>query len=198
MKQKILFTVCLFIFISFKLSAQIDNIPKNQTSLPSIQDNGQTVIKEKFHSPGKAALFSTFAPGLGQIYNKQTWKTAVVYAGLGVVSYFAISNYNNMSKFKDEYYNRINNNGNLLADYTTYSDESIYKLYEAYKDNFHLMVIIGAGIYAAQILDAYVYGYLFSFDISEDISLNIIPSVFPFKYGGVNCNSLGLKLSLKF
>lgn len=147
------------------------------------------------HSPKKATLFSTFVPGLGQIYNKQAWKTPIIYVGLGAFVYFAIDNYNNMDKFKTEYYNRINGTGSLLPDYTTYSDESIYSLYNAYKDNFHLYVILGVAFYGLQILDAYVFGHLFSFDISDDIALNIFPSFIPF----ASTNKImSLSLNLKF
>lgn len=179
MKRCVVVLVLLFSLSTMVLKAQSDSL--------SLQFSA--------HSPRKATLFSTFVPGLGQIYNKQAWKTPIIYVGLGAFVYFAIDNYNNMDKFKTEYYNRINGTGTLLQDYTTYSDESIYSLYNAYKDNFHLYVILGVAFYGLQILDAYVYGHLFSFDISDDIALNVFPSFTPF----ANTNKImGLSLSLQF
>ncbi len=161
------------------------------------QKSGSSYPDSVFHSPTKATLFSTFVPGLGQIYNKQVWKTPIIYVGLGALVYLAVDNYNNMEKFKTEYYNRLNGTGSLLPDYTTYSNGSIYSLYNAYKDNFHLCVILSSVLYLAQILDAYVYGHLFSFDISDDITLNLTPSLLPNTLSDIN-TSFGLNLSLRF
>ena len=200
MKRLVLFLIFFFSFTLVFSQEGRDTVISLKTlnTLPNNSIEKSSVNVEKKHSPGKAALFSTFVPGLGQIYNRQTWKTPIIYAGLGTLVYFAISNCKNMNKFKDEYYNRLNGSGNLLQDYTTYSDESIYSLYNAYKDNFHLMIILGVALYAAQILDAYVYGYLFSFDISEDISLNVVPSFFPVVYSGHLNKSIGLSFNIKF
>ncbi|MDO5760019.1 MAG: DUF5683 domain-containing protein [Bacteroidota bacterium] len=181
MKGYIIVIVLLFSFGTTCLKAQNDSISQITIS----------------HSPGKAALFSTVVPGLGQIYNKQVWKTPIVYVGLGTLIYFAIDNYNNMDKFKTEYYNRLNGTGKLLSNYTTYSNESIYSLYEAYKDNFHLYTILSVAFYALQILDAYVYGHLFSFDISDDLALTFAPSFIPLNFPTVN-KSFALSLSLQF
>ena len=200
MKRLALFLIFFFSFSLVFSQEGKDTVIKLSTlnTMPNNTVNDDNIQIEKKHSPGKAALFSTFVPGLGQIYNKQIWKTPIIYAGLGTLVYFAISNCRNMNKFKDEYYNRINGSGTLLQDYTTYSDESIYSLYNAYKDNFHLMVILGVALYAAQILDAYVYGYLFSYDISEDISLNVAPSFLPSISAGKLTNTLGLSFNIKF
>lgn len=200
MKRLVLFLIFFFsvsLLFSQEYKDTVINL-KNLNTLPASNVDAKSIQVTKTHSPGKAALFSTFVPGLGQIYNKQVWKTPVIYAGLGTLVYFAISNCKNMNKFKDEYYNRLNGTGTLLQDYTTYSDESIYSLYNAYKDNFHLMVILGVVVYAAQILDAYVYGYLFSFDISDDISLNVVPSIFPYVHQGQISKSIGLSFNIKF
>ncbi len=199
MKRCLFFLVSVFLFslvFSQENTRTLDYKDINTLSVDT--KDTVSILVNKTHSPGKAALFSTFVPGLGQIYNRDIWKVPVLYAGLGTIIYFAIYNYNNMNKFKDEYYNRLNGSGTLLQDYTTYSDESIYSLYNAYKDNFHLMVIFGVALYAVQILDAYVYGYLFSFDMSEDISLNVAPSVVPCLYKGSLSQSLGFSLNIKF
>lgn len=149
-----------------------------------------TEPKTLHHSPTKATLLSTFIPGVGQIYNHQWWKTPVVYVGLGAVTYFAIRNYNGLTKFKQEYYDRVNGPGAQLSDYMSYSNASIYNLYNAYKSNFQLSIIIGCAFYALQIVDAYVYGHLFSFDMSDDLSLNWSPLWYQ--------NTIGFSLNLNF
>lgn len=152
-----------------------------------IEEN--SVLKEKHHSPTKATLLSTFLPGAGQIYNQQWWKTPVIYAVFGTIAYFAVTNYNGKEKFKKEYYSRVNGSGAKLTDYLSYTDNSIYNLYNAYKDNFQLTIILGVAFYTVQIVDAFVYGHLFSFDMTDDLTFNWLPTITP------SCLSLSFSLS---
>ena len=41
------------------------------------------------------------------------------------------------------------------------------------------MVIITVGIYALNLVDAYVFGHLFDFRIDDNLSLNLTPSLLP-------------------
>ncbi|MEN9739422.1 MAG: hypothetical protein RLZZ318_1458, partial [Bacteroidota bacterium] len=52
----------------------------------------QTQSILKLHSPKKASIYSAVLPGLGQAYNKKYWKIPLVYATLGLSSYYMLSN----------------------------------------------------------------------------------------------------------
>ena len=188
------FLIVILCFLGYTAISQTDS-----TSLLIKSDSDvDTNISTKFieHSPKKALLLSAVLPGAGQVYNKQVWKVPIIYAAAGIVTYFAITNGKNKEKFKDEYYNRINGNtDNLLSDYASYTDNGIYNLYNAYKSNFQLSIIVGVALYAVDLLDAYVYGHLFSFDMSDDLSLNIAPYYQP-AYNNIASSSFGL--SFKF
>ena len=41
----------------------------------------------KIHYPRKATMSSAVLPGLGQIYNKQWWKTPFIYGGFAGLGY---------------------------------------------------------------------------------------------------------------
>jgi hypothetical protein len=151
---------------------------------------------EKQHSAKRASTLSVILPGAGQVYNKQAWKIPIIYAGAGAVTYFAVTNYNNAIKFKQEYYNRIEGNtSDLLADYTKYSDESILSLYDAYNKNFQLSIVIGAAVYLLNIIDAMVYGHLYEFNIDDNLSAKITPYYLPPTI--LNTHQIGLNLSIK-
>lgn len=143
----------------------------------------RTVVVPEEHSATKALLWSLI-PGGGQIYNRQAWKVPIIYAAFAGVGYFIYYNYNRMAMFKDEYLYRVNHNDTPnLADYASYPTSNIYSLYNSYDRNFQLMAIIAAGVYALNLIDAYVFGHLFDFRIDDDLSLNFAPGVQPTPLG---------------
>ena len=123
------------------------------------------------HSATKAMCLSIL-PGAGQVYNHQAWKIPVIYGAFAGVGYFVYDNYRSMKMFKDEYLYRVNHDGaTSLSGYEGYSTNNIYSLYNSYNQSFQLMVIIAVGVYALNLVDAYVFGHLFEFQINDDISL---------------------------
>ena len=137
------------------------------------------------HSPDVALRWSLL-PGAGQIYNEQAWKVPIIYAAFAGVGYFIYDNYKAMHLFKDEYLYRVNH------DDASYPTSNIAELYNKYNRNFQLMIIIAAGIYGLNLLDAYVFGHLFNFSIDDDISLNVVPAVQPTPMGWYPTVGVGL------
>lgn len=154
--------------------AQVNNA--NPSTLTVSPDSTKTSLVAE-HSASKALRLSLI-PGGGQIYNKQAWKVPVIYGLLGGLGYFIYTNYNDCQMFKDEYLHRVNNNGErLLEGYTSYPDNNIYNLYQTYNQRFQLMIVISAVVYGLNLLDAYVYGHLFDFQIDDNISMSMSPSL---------------------
>lgn len=168
----------------------------------SLQVTADTVVvgTATEHSPTKAMWMSVVLPGLGQVYNKQAWKIPIIYAGAAGVTYFAVTNYQSREKFKNELINRQNGNTDALMErYANYPDANIYSIYQSYNRNFQLSIIIGGLFYALNIIDAYVYGHLFDFEINEDISLHLRPNVDMFDFGnGFSSPSTGLTVQIRF
>ena len=102
-------------------------------------------------------------------------------AGMGYLRHY---NYTRMDMFKTEYLYRVNNGGaTQLEGYQGYPTNNIYSLYNSYNRNFQLMVIITVGIYALNLVDAYVFGHLFDFQIDENLAMSLSPSVVPLPTG---------------
>ena len=133
---------------------------------------------ETQHSPNKA-LYLSILPGAGQVYNHQAWKVPIIYALIGGLSYWSYSSYGDMKRFRDEYLRRVNGGAPQLEGYTTYPDASIYNLYLSNNQNFQLAIVLAVAVYGLNLLDAYVYGHLFDFQIDNDISMSLSPSVMP-------------------
>lgn len=179
MKKRLARVVCVSLFFIFVFS-----------SFHSV--HAQLAVYEE-HSPDVALRWSLI-PGGGQIYNGQAWKVPIIYGAFAGMGYLIYDNYTNMKMFKDEYlYRRNNNETPQLADYANYPTENIYNLYNDYNKNFQLMIIITAGIYALNLIDAYVFGHLYSFQIDDNLSLNFTPSLQPTPLGLQPTFGMGLR-----
>lgn len=144
-----------------------------QTSVSLVADS-TTFAPE--HSPRKALLLSLL-PGAGQVYNGQAWKIPIIYGAFAGVGYFVYDNYTKMRAFKDEYLLRIGGGEPQLEGYMSYPNTSIYNLYQSYNKNFQLMVIITGLVYGLNLIDAYVFGHLYEFQINDDLSLHVSPNL---------------------
>ena len=156
-----------------------------------------TLVKQKdtnFHSPKKAAIYSAILPGLGQGYNRKFWKIPVVYAALGVSTYFVIDNSRNYKRYREEYIYRINNPGLTNdTDLSVYDDGQIRTIIDQYQRWRDLSYIALGAFYILNIVDATVDGYLWRFDVSDDLSFHLRPSVF-----ATTSLHPGFRLSIKF
>ncbi len=221
MKSKVVIVI-LFILSFLNLNAQkiitsptIDknsskNIQSSNDSIKLVEKIDSPLFSESFKpNPKKAVILSAIFPGLGQIYNRKYWKLPIIYGGFAGVAY-AIS-WNN--KYYQDYYNGyfdiMDNDPNTTRWYKFVpygsdpkSSESLLKDRlkrgkDFYRRNRDLSIIIGVGLYALNIVDAYVDAQLFDFDISPDISMHVSPSV---NYGGnpLVSNSYGLQLAFQF
>lgn len=159
---------------------------------------------QKPHSPTKATIMSACLPGLGQIYNGKWWKVPIVYAGLGGLGYLAFNNYSNYSLYLNAYRYSTGETEDVgqsaieLAGRYSSSQLQTYK--ESYRRDFELYTILTVAWYGLNILDACVDGHLYTYDISDDLSLNIDPYLQPMKTPEPlpHYAQVGLSLKLNF
>lgn len=177
-----------FIFLCFLAQTDAFSQKKNDT-IPGRQDTSRTAVEKKpvvkdsarlaiEAMPRRAAIKSAILPGLGQIYNKRWWKVPLVYGGfigIGLVYEFNQRNYKIF--LKEAQYRELNpgkTENRLFAGYTT---EGIISIKDSYRRNRDLSILGGLGFYAINIIDAYVDAKFFRFDISDELSLQLSPSV---------------------
>ena len=132
------------------------------------------------HDP-KIATYLAFVPGLGQVYNKKYWKLPIVYAGFGVLGYFAISNRNEYRKFADAYSCKL---AEVPDEPETVCDDPLAQKYtedalkanrDYYRRNMELSFVIMGVWYILQILDATVDAHLYNWEVNEDLSVKVQP-----------------------
>jgi hypothetical protein len=184
LKRLVLFLLILLIAIDSQ--AQRDSIPINDTS---------SVFKKKKHSALKASLLSTALPGLGQAYNRRYWKIPIVWAGLAGLGYGIISNNINYNEAREAYLSRVNDNDpSNDVPYRNLSLTQIQTVKNNYKSSMDMFSILTIVWYGLNIVDATVDGHLFSFDVSNDLSLNMQPNMLAYQQQAYCGISIQLKI----
>ena len=150
------------------------------------QEPTKTAKVKKPHSPKKATIMSACLPGLGQVYNRKWWKVPIVYAGLGGLGYMAYNNYYEYKSYLHAYEFKtgdlpegvtLNEHESDLAN--KYAEGQLQTYKESYRRDFEFFCILTAAWYGLNILDACVDGHLYSYDISDDLSLSVDPYLRP-------------------
>ena len=140
-----------------------------------VERNNTQQNSENYHSPHKATMYSAVVPGLGQVYNQKYWKLPIIYGLTGVFIYAFDFNNEQYNKYKNAYAEFDADKIDIFEGYT--DKDIVLRLKDSYRRNRDLNVIALAGIYMLNIIDATVDAHLYDYDISDNLSLNIQPSL---------------------
>lgn len=162
-----------------------DTVKANKSILV---DSAYVPNSKQPHSPRKAALYSAVFPGLGQAYNREYWKMPLVYAAIGTCTYFFIDNMKTYKLYRDAYRLRVDGNPDTndtdprTAPFDTESLKLGRDQFRQYVDYSVLFFILAYGL---NIVDATVFAHLRNFDMSDDLSMRISPTL-------INNRTLGI------
>jgi len=145
-------------------------------------------------SPAKATVYSLLLPGLGQIYNGEAWKVPLYLGLIAGGAYFWHDNnvqyqrwkwIHNMATTDDETVERPPQTGEAAKHY-----RDVYRRYRDYS------VLFTTLFYLLQVIDANVFAFMQDFEVSDDLSFQMTPSVQPTLYA--SSPALGMTLGFKF
>jgi len=164
----------------------------------------------------KATTLACICPGAGQIYNRSYWKVPFVVGGFAAMAFCIDWNNRGFQRFRTAYHLRVDYD-NKLKEWQDngqqgerpvardefngrYQASFLKNLKDNYRRNRDLCIIITAGLYILQVVDAHVDAHLKDYDISDDLSLNIEPAIAcPYiPAAGGNRPVYGLNLVLNF
>ncbi len=185
--MRFILLIAFLIHFSYSFS-QINKSTSDTTKKNSLK-------KPSVHSPRLAMLFSACVPGLGQAYNKKYWKIPIVYATMGTTIYFFQQNNKLYKEYKESYIEKTKHTSGIDY-YPQYDSTQVRELQMYYQKNRDLNFILTALFYTLNIADAYVDAHLMTFDVSDNLSLNILPSLN--FYSRKQKLSAGITLCLKF
>ncbi|RAJ83418.1 hypothetical protein CLV59_103385 [Chitinophaga dinghuensis] len=161
----------------------------------------RAAVEPKIHSPRKAALYSAVLPGLGQAYNREYWKIPLVYAAIGTCTGFFIFNMKEYKRYRDAYRIRMLNNPDIHDEFETiypriYPADAIKVIRDQYREYVDYSVLFFVLSYGLNIVDATVFAHLRSFDVSNDLTMRISPTIINNRTLGIGVNiSVGGKKS---
>jgi len=156
-----------------------DSIAVNKATSESEITIPSKAIEPKLHSPRRALLLSTFLPGAGQIYNKKYWKAPLIWGGFVALGFSLDFNIFAYRTYRTAYIARTDND--VLTTDTTFgilTDAQVLSNTKFYHRKVNLTFVGFALLYTANLIDAYVDGHLFQFDVGEDIAIHWNPSFY--------------------
>lgn len=147
-----------------------------------------------YPNPRKAALLSLVLPGAGQVYNKRWWKLPLVYGALGAAVGWELYNLDVYREARDNYKWKVDGDPNTvpLPEYERASDASVRAFRDQWRRNTERSSIVLGLAYMLCATDAFVDAHLKQFDVSDDLSLRLVPQATPAP-GGAQIG-LGIRL----
>lgn len=139
----------------------------------------------KKYNPRIATIRSAILPGWGQATNKKYWKIPVVYAALGATTYIFFRNVKQYREARDAYLNAIDgdftNDFQIPQPYFSVKDqpERIKNFRNEVRQNIDYSVLFFILFWGLNVVDATVDAHLKTFDVSNDLSLQIKPGYSP-------------------
>lgn len=159
--------------------------------------------------PTKAVWMSALFPGLGQIYNRRYWKLPIIVGGYLGLAYATDWNNTMLTDYTNAYRDLLDNDPSTKSYMDLFApnvnEEDIDKTWlqsvlrsrrNYFRRNRDLCIIGMVGVYLLAMVDAYVDASLSHFDISPDLSMDVVPSFL--KDGRNSLPSVGLTWALNF
>lgn len=187
----------LTFFTLILLSADYSFAQKKVKDVAVTEASDTTVVKKK-HSPFKATIMSTALPGLGQIYNGKWWKVPIIYGAFGGLIYSSVFNDLKCRTFRSAYLLRVDDDPATVDEFDgVYSDANLRELVDFYQRNRDLSLVFTGVFYALNIIDASVDAHLKDFDVSDDLTLKVRPTIHQVGANQMPAPAIALTLRLK-
>lgn len=183
---------------SLQLSLRLDSL---KSTLP-FDSTGQKRDKtgwfykaSDYPNPKRALIYAFAFPGGGQIYNKKWYKLPFAYGALFGLGYWIHSSTNNYLIYERAYRRKVRG---LPHDLTGTAQDNAATL-ESFRNQFdksrQTSYIIFAVGYSLIAIEAFVDAHLSTFDVSDDLSWRLKPSL---ELGPGAAPAVGVGLQIRF
>jgi hypothetical protein len=178
MKKTVLtFCMVLLAHCLFAQEQQTTTPPSQelQAAPQTVPDTVEIISLASKYDPKKAALYAAVLPGLGQIYNKKYWKLPLVYGGFIGFGYGVSFYQKGYTKYKSELFDILESDAPLST--SGYTEDQLRTIVDKYRRERDFFMILLAGMYFLQIVDAHVDAHLKEFDLNPKLHVRIEPTM---------------------
>ncbi|MEI8058997.1 MAG: DUF5683 domain-containing protein [Ferruginibacter sp.] len=140
-----------------------------------------SIDPSKPYTPKVAILRSAILPGWGQATNKKYWKMPIVFGALGTTAYIFFRNIKQFNDANASYKNAIDgdtSNNYLIPEpyYSVRNNPALIKSFRnGVRQNVDYSVLFFIAFWGLNVVDAAVDANLKTFDVSDQLSLQIKP-----------------------
>jgi len=154
-------------------------------------------FKSDYINPKKAAILSFALPGAGQAYNKRWWKLPLVYGAIGGMVYAIDFNQGLYRRFRDALKLQLADQPHEFTGTGIDSANALRSLRDEYDRNTQLSYIGSVLLYGVIAVEAFVDAHLIDFNIDDDLSLRVQPSIQPLP-SELGLGSAGIAVVVQF
>jgi len=165
----------------------------------SLMDGVVSYRPNEFPQPGRATLYSILLPGLGQVYNGEYWKIPIYWGGMIGSLHFYNLNRVNYLRFQRIYREATDTENAYTGPISAETALYYRNVYRRYRD-YSIAALIG--FYLLQVIDANVFAFMHDFEVSDDISMSLSPTVLTpdssYAWAPSQPAGIGMKLGFTF
>lgn len=184
--MSVFFGLILLLMAQGTFAQEVDS---NLSLTDTLGNQAPTNVK----NPKKALYLSLMFPGAGQVYNEKVWKLPLLYGGVSAAVYFL--NFNNRRYQEFLLALEIVREGVEPNPFPNLNEDGIIRNVNYWRRNRDAMYMVFGAIYLLGTVDAFVDAHLSGFDVSDDLTFKIEPSMEPLM---ANNNAVGLSLKIMF
>ena len=140
-------------------------------------------------------MYAAVLPGLGQVYNKKYWKLPLVYGGLIGFGY-GISFYQDAyTKYKADLFEVLESDVPGAVSPDGLNEEQLRRVVDKSRRERDFFIILMAGMYLLQMVDAHVDAHLKEFDLNPNLHVRLRPT---WESDMLTGRSVGFSVKLRF
>jgi len=192
--KKVVLTLCLLSFVMCGVAQKKSEKP--DVTVDTVKTAPDTVQLKSYatrYDPRKAIMFAAVVPGLGQVYNKKYWKLPLVYGGFVGFGYGISFYQKGYTKYKAELFDILETNEPVSA--SGYTEEQLRNIVNKYRRERDFFIILMAGMYLLQMVDAHVDAHLKEFDLNPNLHVRLEPT---WESDMMTGRSIGFSVKLRF
>ena len=162
----------------------------------SLMDGAACSERGKYPNPAKSTVYSILLPGLGQLYNGEFWKVPLYWGLMAGSIHFVIENNTQYKRWKWTYDQATSDDPEVEKPPQSAENAKYYR--DAYRRLRDYSILATAISYLLQVIDANVFAYMQDFEVNDEISMQVKPSVLPTGEYALAPPAVGVSIGLKF